>query len=113
MPLAEIDCDGWELDDAEMIAEAHPATFWLPERERRESLVQGDTVKLIFRIRTVDEAGAEKINVERMWVKVERIEDGMYRGNLDNDPLCTHDMRAGLYVTFAARHVVDIWDQNS
>ena len=28
MALAEITRDGWELDDAELLAEAHPATFW-------------------------------------------------------------------------------------
>ncbi|MCA8285279.1 hypothetical protein LGN21_37420 [Burkholderia cepacia] len=60
MSLAEIDRDGWELDAAEPIALIHPATFWLPERQRRESLVPGDIVKLIFRIRTVDRERNEK-----------------------------------------------------
>ena len=110
MTLAEISRDGWELDDAELIAETHPATFGLPERERRESLVPGDTVKLIFRIRTVDEAGIEEINVERMWVTTQRVEGTRYYGNLDNDPLCTRDMRAGFAVPFQARHVIGIWD---
>jgi hypothetical protein len=112
MALAEIARDGWELDDAELIAQAHPLTFWLPERERRESLVRGDTVKLIFRIRTVDESGAEEINVERMWVTTERVEHGKYYGRLDNNPLCTADMTAGFAVTFQSRHVIGIWDSD-
>ncbi|CAM2180560.1 hypothetical protein BC2230_30562 [Burkholderia cepacia] len=60
MSLAEIDRDGRGLDDAEPIASAHPATFWLPERQRRESLVPGDIVKFIFRIRTADRERNEK-----------------------------------------------------
>lgn len=110
MALAEIARDGWELDDAELIAQVHPATFWLPERARRESLVVGDIVKLVFRIRTVNESGTEEINVERMWVTTERVEGSFYYGKLDNDPLCTADMSAGFAVTFQARHVIGIWD---
>lgn len=110
MPLAQLARDGWELDDAEVIAKAHPSTFWLPERERRDSLRPGDVVKLIFRIRTVDEAGVEKVNVERMWVVVDRRDDGFYFGRLDNDALCTPDMASGFNVSFEARHVIGIWD---
>ncbi|MDN3368261.1 MULTISPECIES: DUF2314 domain-containing protein [Ralstonia solanacearum species complex] len=112
MSLAEIGRDGWELDDAEVIAKEHPATFWLPERQRRESLVPGDIVKLIFRIRTVDDAGCEEINVERMWVTTEGIDGGLYLGRLDNNPLCTPDMAAGFKLRFQARHVIGIWDSN-
>ncbi len=112
MSLAEIDRDGWELDDAEVIAKEHPMTFWLPGRRRRESLVLGDTVKLIFRIRTVDEAGRAEINVERMWVTTEQVENGLYFGRLDNNPLCTGDMTAGFKVAFQPRHVIGIWDSN-
>ena len=60
MSLAEIDRDGWELDDAEPIALTHSAAFWLPECQRRESLVPGDIVKFIFRIRTADRERNEK-----------------------------------------------------
>ena len=110
MALADLERDGWELDDAEPIAREHPATFWLPERERRESLVSGDIVKLIFRIRTVDQSGSEVIGVERMWVTIERVDGRFYYGKLDNDPRCTSDIRAGFAVTFEARHVIGIWD---
>ncbi|CAE6754435.1 DUF2314 domain-containing protein [Paraburkholderia aspalathi] len=113
MALAAIARDGWELDDVELIAQAHPATFWLPEGERRESLVPGDTVKLIFRIRTVDEFGAEEIKVERMWVTTDRVEDGEYHGRLYNNPLCTPDMTTGFSVSFQSRHVIGIWDSNN
>lgn len=33
MALAEIALDGWELDDAELIAQAYPATFCCPSAE--------------------------------------------------------------------------------
>ena len=112
MALADITRDGWELDDAERIAQAHPVTFWLPEHVRRESLAPGDIVKLIFRIRTVDDSGIEEINVERMWVTTERVEDGLYHGRLENNPLCTREMTAGFEVTFQSRHVIGIWDSD-
>lgn len=98
MALAQIEGDGWELDDAEVVAKAHPSTFWLPERERRESLRPGDTVKLIFRIRTVAEDGNQEVHVERMWVTTEGLEEGSYLGTLENNPLCTSDMVAGFRV---------------
>lgn len=113
MVLAQIERDGWELDDAEVIAQAHPSTFWLPEREQRESLRPGDTVKLIFRIRTVTEDGNQAIHVERMWVTTGGLEEGTYCGTLDNNPLCTPDMAAGFRVSFEARHVIGIWDPGS
>ncbi len=110
--LATLALDGWELDDAEFIAQKYPATFWLPPLARRKSLRPGHTVKLIFRIRTVDESMSEEINVERMWVTTERADAGFYFGKLDNNPLCTSDMAAGLDVVFQAQHVIGIWEDD-
>lgn len=33
--LAKISCNGSELDDAKVIANEHPTTFWLSERQQR------------------------------------------------------------------------------
>lgn len=52
------------------------------------SLQPSNTVKLIFRIRTVDASGEEEINTERIWVTTESVEGVYYQGKLDNNPLC-------------------------
>jgi hypothetical protein len=47
--------DGWELVSAEDRNAAHPQTFPIPARERRESLAPGDGAKLVFDIETREE----------------------------------------------------------
>ncbi len=111
MQLATIDEEGWELDDGEVIAAAHPDTFWLPPLEQREALQPGQLVKLIFRILVADEAGNEEMHVERMWVIVTRRDGNLYTGELDNQPYCTDEMNPGLPVAFEARHVINIHDE--
>ena len=46
--------DGWSIEDGESYHLAAPETFWIPDRERRESLEPGDLAKLIFRISVDD-----------------------------------------------------------
>jgi hypothetical protein len=107
--LATIEEDGWELSDAEEIATAHPDTFWIPPLETRQQLQPGQQVKLIFRIATVDEDDVDQIQVERMWVVVTGRLGELYRGELDNQPYCTDEMRPGMPVWFEARHVINVF----
>lgn len=109
MQLATLDEDGWELDDAEPIAAAHPDTFWMPPREERDALLPGQQVKLIFRILVADEAGREEVHVERMWVNVTGRDGSLYTGELDNQPYCTDEMNPGMPLCFEARHVINIF----
>ena len=91
------------LDNAEEIHQSAPTTFFLPSLEDRSTLKPQDTVKLIFRIE--HEGG---VDVERMWVQVERRTDVGYVGVLDNDPYCTEDLKAGAIVTFGPEHVIQL-----
>ncbi|MCQ2994088.1 DUF2314 domain-containing protein [Pseudomonas syringae] len=109
--LADIDRDGWELDDAEAIHNEHPTSFWIPPRDARNSLQAQQLVKLIFRIVTTDERGAEEVSVERMWVIVKDRVGDLYIGQLDNDPYCTDEIQAGMEVCFLPNHVIDIYEQ--
>lgn len=109
--LADIETDGWELDDGEALHNEHPETFWIPSIDIRNNLKKEQIVKLIFRIVTIDDAGEEEVNVERMWVIVKDRIGSLYRGQLDNDPYCTEDMRAGLEVWFLPNHVINIHDE--
>ncbi|GLC94055.1 hypothetical protein Tamer19_34630 [Cupriavidus sp. TA19] len=109
MRLTTLDEDGWELDDGEPIAAAHPDTFWIPPREERDALVPGQQVKLIFRILVAADDDSEEVHVERMWVIVTGREGSLYTGELDNQPYCTEDMAPGMPLCFEARHVINIY----
>jgi uncharacterized protein YegJ (DUF2314 family) len=96
----------YTLDDGEERHRDAPETFWIPTETVRNSLKPGQIVKLIFRIEVGDE-----VHVERMWVQVkERTPEG-YLGELDNDPYCTTDLRAGEPVRFEPRHVINIEEE--
>ena len=95
----------YRLDDGEVLNRSHPDTFWIPSRQRRENLVDGDLVKLIFEL-----DDGEQIQRERMWVLVEGREGSKYRGLLDNDPVSTDEIKSGMEVLFEARHVIDVYE---
>lgn len=94
----------FSLDSGEECHREAPETFELPSWQRRENLVEGDLVKLMFRFII---NGNEF--VERMWTKVTEVRPDSYAGLLDNDPYCTNRIRAGMRVEFQAHHVIQIW----
>jgi uncharacterized protein YegJ (DUF2314 family) len=105
--------DGWCLDDGESYHAAAPETFWIPDRQTRESLEPGDLAKLIFRI-SVDD-GDENVAVERMWVLVRERRDGGYLGMLDNEPSAiakNDEFWLGTELPFSARHVINIEEKD-
>ncbi|TVL18219.1 hypothetical protein AYI92_12515 [Shewanella xiamenensis] len=108
--FARIEIDGWELNDGETIHHQHSDTFWIPSFEARSNLKTGQLVKLIFQIITEDDAGVEEVNVERMWVIVKDRINNIYRGQLDNDPYCTEEIRSGMEVWFQPKHIIDIYE---
>jgi uncharacterized protein YegJ (DUF2314 family) len=105
----DIEVDGWCLDDGEAYHAEAPDTFWIPDRESRESLEPGDLAKLIFRF-NVDDA-EETVAVERMWVLVRERVPGGYLGVLDNDPDALEEndeFWSGIELPFAPHHVINI-----
>ena len=93
------------LADGEILHEDNPETFWIPPKERRENLVEGDLVKLVFSL-----SDGEQTQRERMWVLVKGGDQSGYTGTLDNDPYSTDRIKAGFEVSFEARHVIDIFE---
>jgi hypothetical protein len=93
----------WWLDDAERQSRTHPDSFFIPARERRESLVVGDQVKLVFLFSPPTEASGE-----RMWVDVVDVADGRYVGELRNEPRYIAALTTGSRVEFAPEHVASI-----
>ncbi len=111
--LANLDADGWELESAEARHAASPDTFWIPNRQVRESLRVGQLVQLLFQIAGTGDDGEREVNVERMWVEVEGRIGDLYVGCLRNQP-ATVDPGQGLdfkmKLAFLAKHVIDVRD---
>lgn len=74
----------------------------MPHEAELAALGPGDGVKAIFR----QTEGPTKYDAERMWVLIEKIENGTVYGTLDSDP---HDMpliEAGMPVAVPLTHVI-------
>lgn len=109
MRTPSLHSDGWELDNGVESHLAAPETFWIPDEAARQSLAIGDLAKLIFRI-SVDDP-EEPVKVERMWVIVREVKDGLYFGLLDNEPdtIAENDeFWIGTEVPFGPEHVINI-----
>jgi hypothetical protein len=91
----------WWLEDAEAKHAAAPASFFIPPAAKRNSLIPGDVVKLLFAF----EPTPEGWNGERMWVEVTSSRDGTYVGTLLNTPQYIGPLRPGSVIEFESRHV--------
>ena len=106
--LTNIETDSWELADGEVKKEENPAAFFIPSLQSRQALQPDDKVKLILRIRTIDNNDQEEDHDEGMWAIVrERMED-YYVGVLENSPECTDEIKPGMVLHFEARHITQI-----
>jgi hypothetical protein len=90
------------LASAEECHAQNPETFWIPDKEDRNSLQPGDFAKVIFKTYTGD-----NIQGERIWVRVAGRVGDTYVGTLGNDPFIIAK-RFGDRVHFRAEHVIDI-----
>lgn len=106
----KLDSDGWELISAEDRNAAHPDTFHIPAREKRESLAPGDAAKLLFDIETREEGRVVDRGVDRMWVIVKGRTEGGYIGVLDSNPGTAENLRLqeGDNITFGPEHITEI-----
>lgn len=109
MELPSYEKDHYELDNGEEIHQEYPDSFWIPEKDKRESLSVGDIVKLIFRME--ETKGSDDVSVERMWVEVTSVNPPFYLGKLDNDPAGSDCVTSGQVVTFKSCHVIDIYKE--
>ena len=109
MKLPTLKEDGWQLQSIEEHAQEYGGTFEALPIEQRASLKVGQVVKLAFRILVEDEAGHEQEVLERMWVKVQGTDRGMFLGALDNNAQYAEHMVAGVEVPFQPEHVIQVW----
>jgi hypothetical protein len=95
--------EGIVLEDPRPIAASAPYTYFMPFTEELAALGPGDGVKAIFH----EAAGGRKYDGERMWVLVERVENGFVVGKLDNEPHDMPSIRLGDPVRIPLTHVID------
>lgn len=106
MHLPTYEQDHYELDNGEQLNHEFPDSFWIPDKNIRESLETGSIVKLVFRMEVT--AGSDELSVERMWVRVTDKHQHMYEGELDNDPNGSDCISSGQTVFFQACHVIEV-----
>ena len=90
---------GIVLDDPRPIAAGAPYTFEMPFDVELAALRTGDAVQAIFR----QTEGGTKYSAERLWVLIERIENDIVFGLLDNDPADMTLIEAGMPVAVPCR----------
>lgn len=112
MRMASMDRDGWQLENAEALAAAHPGGFALPGRDLRQSLPPGALAKLVFQIGFVDDDGDSFIHYQQLWIAIAERDGSGYHGALIEEPfLFAHEdeaLRFGAPVRFGPGHVVDL-----
>jgi hypothetical protein len=107
---SKITSDGWELISAEDRCGAHPNTFQIPARDKREALLPGDGAKLLFDIETSEKGRIVDRGVDRMWVIVRSRTESGYIGVLDNSPGVAENVQLheGDVISFGPEHVTAI-----
>jgi hypothetical protein len=94
--------DGIVLDDPRPVASENPYTFFMPFPVELAALRPKDGIKAIFR----QLYGATQYDAERMWVLIERIEDGDVIGTLDNEPAGMDAIKLGDAVRIPLSHAI-------
>lgn len=94
--------EGVELDDPRPIVADAPYTFFMPFEIELAALKPLDGIQAIFR----QVVGEPKYSAERMWVLIERIEDGDVIGTLDNEPSGMDRIKLGDRVRIPLTHAI-------
>lgn len=81
-------------------------TFEIPDAEDIAKLKVGDHVKLIFENIKKDDTISP--NAERMWVLVTEVNEGKFKGKLDNDPAYIPHLKYQDAVEFKAKHICNL-----
>lgn len=115
MRLAALELDGWHLRSGVASHHKWPETFEIPDEKERRSLVDGDIVKLQFKISVPHDNELGDISSERMWVINHGRSGPYYLGELNNVPACTDEqeyLKVGDRVVFLPEHVISIYTRD-
>lgn len=98
--LPTIKKDGYTLEDIALLATGMIFTHPLPDDAAKAALKPGDLVKLKF----IDCDN----DVERMWVKVNGLHNGLFYGELQNNSTSIADLESGSNIWFHYNHIFEI-----
>lgn len=93
----------WYLENIKELSKEAPYTFYEPSPEVLNQLQLGDYVKLIF---IQEEIKEDEFGGERMWVRITKMENGQFTGELDNEPHYI-SIKLGDTVLFNTHHICD------
>lgn len=93
----------WYLADADELAAEYKYTFYKPSEKVIQEIAIGEVVKLIFRFESDD---PEAPAAERMWVLVDEITDGCFKGRLNNEPKYITDLEFDDQIEFKSCHII-------
>jgi len=94
----------WKLTDSEKLAKENKYTFYKPSKEILKNLKVGNIVKLTFEF---ESSNLEHPGAERMWVEITEINEGKFKGTLDNHPFYLHELYADDEINFEYKHIID------
>jgi hypothetical protein len=94
----------WKLEDAQKIADEFPYTFHKPSNEVISKLKTKNQAKLIFEFESDDPKAPR---AERMWVTITDVQNGIFYGYLDNDPIYIKDLKYKDPIEFRECHIID------
>ncbi len=106
--MATLEQDGWMLDNAESRHAEAPGTFHIPSRAERTGLQVGQMVKLLFLFLNAEPDGSPVIDCEKMWVTIQEVAAGRYRGHLESLPHTSTALAPLDRIEFGPEHVAAV-----
>lgn len=109
--LSSLSENGWHLLSGVSQHNSTPETFWIPSEFDRDSLAEGDFVKLMFEIENVNDDSLINNFTERMWVIIKARIGPYYIGALNNHPISImkkKQLKCGDSVLFLPEHIIKI-----
>ena len=103
--MATLERDGWTLDNAERRHAEAPDTFHIPSRAERAGLQVGQMVQLLFLFLNAEPDGSPIIDCEKMWVTIQAVAGGRYRGQLESLPHTSTALAPLDRIEFGPEHV--------
>ncbi len=107
--MPDLYVDGWELDDAQARHAESPDTFPIPGPQERIGLRVGDMVKLLFLFLNRQDDDSPIIDCERMWVTVQKVVGGRFKGQLESLPVTSKALAPLDVIEFGPEHVAGVF----
>lgn len=99
----------FKLQDCIAQNKDHPSTFHIPDAEDITRLKVGDLAKIVFLYdEKVHTPHGVPVSSERMWIKITEINNGEFKGELDNEPN-NKKLSLGMDIKFETKHICNVY----